>query len=848
MEAREVMKQDSQGEPTAYQDRTEDELEQVVSQLEQGEPEENHTAGSFVERVDGEIRDEVGATNHFEAPIRSLNNPETDSFVTEDGRELQIVGEEFGQLNNVFSEYADIGNIQYWVAAEPGTFSEEDWNGGGEHIADGDAHDVQAYAVRVDGEFRTAEEIDEIMEDMNIRQANNLFGGMEVPGLMVQYENVEEAVSNEDITEEEFHDQYSKARKTGLVTEDGDLTLKGMLRAVDMEAQDLDSLEAVDGDSDSIIFRSLDHENFPYLERSDVIEHDASVAVDPDSRNFDTQRTRGRVSRNEPEGQLAEQLEYLEEVFGFSVEDLAEMQEEDYSMTLAEYRREILGEETGSRMNLNEIDESEAADIAENLGRLEGGVISVSREGSLELEVEQGELDEWASVLGYTEDDLAHELAENTEFALEDGSVETEYQGDRDGMADPIESFSSNIKGYDFDDDKPVGSFSDRNSLNEVYLSLLPHRDSLEDRVDFKDSSGRVFLNKINKYDSLDRDVKQTLNELEEQGKIDTEVKFSKWKGDLQIDAEDPIRYREAIQELEEIDGIDFTEKNERVKERVKTDLGYVKTRVKSNVEDEEMIKDELEGFLDEVQEQGLTKFVHEEVEVKEYDKFGNNDLKHRVNEVLDEIDNRYLTEAARLFVDEPEMVEDDRHSHIYSEMEGTLREYEVEDRHDRPSEELLEKLGELYDKGVIEAEREIEEPYDDFEWRDSSYPDPTENINLDNYGELSEEEKDKLRELDDRGLVNLEEPSKYLEVDVNYSETDNLRLRVSGDYRVEEVDMEEAEMDISVEYAPGDDFVYEANDEIMKMAENLDPTDMQEQSFGEIEMETEFDYNKATA
>jgi hypothetical protein len=198
-------------------------MEEVVEELEEGSPEENEVVGEFIDRIDGEIRDEVGATNHFEAPIRSLNHPENTTVTTEDGRTLQVAGEEFGQLNNVLNEYADIGNIQYWVAANPGTYGEEDWNDGGEHIVGGESEDVQAYAVRIDGEFRTAEEIDEIMEDMNIRQANNLFGGMEVPELMVEYGNVSEAVENEEITEEEFHDQYQKARQTGLVSEKGNL-------------------------------------------------------------------------------------------------------------------------------------------------------------------------------------------------------------------------------------------------------------------------------------------------------------------------------------------------------------------------------------------------------------------------------------------------------------------------------------------------------------------------------------------------------------------------------------------------------------------------------------------------
>ncbi len=859
MEAREIISRNSPGEPTAYSERDEEDLREVVSHLEEGSSGENQTVGSFIERIDEEIRDEVGAGSHFEAPIRSLNNPETDSFETEDGTRLQIVGEEFGQLNNVLPQYADIGNIQYWIAAEPTIFREEDVNPGGEHIAGGDEHSVEAYAVKVDGEFRSPEEIDEIMEDMNIRQANNLFGGMEVPGLMLEYSGVDEAVQNEDITEEDFRDQYQKARSTGLVSENGNLTLKGMLRAVDMEAQDLESLEALGEDSDSIGFRTLDHENFPYLASDDEIGRDASVEVSPEPASLDSQSTTGRVTRGEPEGELAEQLEYLEDTLGFSAADVTPNQDESYTMSFADYRRKLLGEDVSARQDLGEMDDRRAAEIAETVARLGGGIERVSTEEGPELK-SGWVIDRWSSELGYTQEELRTELDGNTEINLdEDGRLRLEYHGDRDEMKSLIESFSDSVTAHRLDD-RPVDSFEASTGMNEVYLELLPHRDELEDRVDFKDSAGSVHVGRIRRYGELSSDAQQTIEDLEENGAIETEHGFNDRDGSVEIDAENLTRYREAVEELNdiveetndiledpnEIQGLEFMEARGSEEVRQKVDLSKVKTRVTANVDDEEEIREELGELVDEVKGHSLPKSTSETEEIKDYEKHRNNDLEHKVNEILDSLDNRYLEKAARTVVDEPEMVEITTYPDVFSEMEGTLHEYEPkDDQHEKPSDELLEKLEELYDRGIIEAEREIGgremiEWCHDFGPERFTYPDPTDTLSFKYYGEIDEEHREKLREMRDEGLITLEEPSEELYVEKNSSEMERIRLQIEGSYRVEEVDMG-GEMEVNVSYEPGDELVYEANDQIRSIAETMDPMKFEEQPFGQVELQTEF-------
>lgn len=855
MEAQQVNTQSQSTEPNAYPDRDTGDMEEVVEELEEGSPEENEVVGEFIDRIDGEIRDEVGATNHFEAPIRSLNHPENTTITTEDGRTLQVAGEEFGQLNNVLSEYADIGNIQYWVAANPGTYGEEDWNDGGEHIVGGESEDVQAYAVRIDGEFRTAEEIDEIMEDMNIRQANNLFGGMEVPELMVEYGNVSEAVENEEITEEQFHDQYRKARQTGLVSENGNLTLKGLLRAVDLEAQDLDSLEQLGPESDTAVFRSLSHENFPYLEQDDIVGHDGTVTVDPGPRNMDEDSTEGRIARGQPEGALAEQLGLLEEVLGHSIEDYSSEQEDTYTMSLAEYTREIIGEDVPGQPGLDQLDEVEAAQLATTVANLEeAGVTQVSTAEALSLEdprrheMENGyeSLDEWSDVLGFTEAELQEEMNENTEFIVGEEGVETRYTGDRDDMKPLIEGFATDFSGRRIDDEEPVGRFRDNTRIGDIYLQLLPHRDELEEKVSFDDERGSVYLNSIRRYDELSEEAKDTLDELEQQDLIETDVSFNDYTGSVEIDAQDPMRYREAVNELQELEGLEFEQSSTSTRKRTKIDLENVKTRVTSNLEDEEEMREELEGFLDELRDHNVAPLISKTEEVKDYDKIGNNDLKHHVNEILDVIDSKYLKKAARTVVDEPEMVEDERLRKRYSEMNGLLDEYDVGERNERPSDELLEKLEDLYDRGIIDAEREIRDNHSDYEKEFWDYSDPSEELNFENFDEMSEEQVQRLEQLEEEGLIKFDRPNKEMEIESNYGEQQHIPLRAEGRYRVEEVDMEEGEMEVDVSYEPGDDFVYEAKDELRTMAEHLDPVEMEQQPFGQVEMETSFEYEAA--
>ena len=58
------------------------------------------------EIADDNLRGAV--TNHFQAPIRSLNNPEENTVELEDGTEAQVVGEEYF-VNQNLPGFQDVG-------------------------------------------------------------------------------------------------------------------------------------------------------------------------------------------------------------------------------------------------------------------------------------------------------------------------------------------------------------------------------------------------------------------------------------------------------------------------------------------------------------------------------------------------------------------------------------------------------------------------------------------------------------------------------------------------------------------------------------------------------------------
>ncbi len=253
-------------EQDVYSPRNEEELEQLIDRMEDIENEDVEDAVRQISEIaDDNLRREV--TEHFQAPIRSLNNPEENTVELDAGTEAQLVGEEYF-VNQNLPGFQDVGNIKWWTLMDEDSYREEtrnvrdrdDVDRGLEHLQLDDEGDIHGYRVELDGEALDPEQAQRLARNLRIRQDNTVFEGNQVPRMMLENSSAREAAKSENIERNEFEDRYEEAREIGLVSEKGNLTLKGWLSAVDLEAPDIRSL--VDKD-DVISFANLEREHIP---------------------------------------------------------------------------------------------------------------------------------------------------------------------------------------------------------------------------------------------------------------------------------------------------------------------------------------------------------------------------------------------------------------------------------------------------------------------------------------------------------------------------------------------------------------------------------------------------------
>ncbi|MFB6114853.1 MAG: hypothetical protein ABEK04_01065, partial [Candidatus Nanohalobium sp.] len=231
------------------------------------------------ENLDNLLRGTVGI--HARAPIRSTVNPDVNTVETESGRELQVAGEEYflNQNSEALGDFMDISNVKWFKLEDDGVTTEERRNDReGEHLrntADSE-YGVEGFHVEVDGEPLDPQEIESFKRSIARRNNATVEPHNPVTDMMLQYGSAEEAVSNEDISESEFRENYEDAKDLGLVDGNGDLTLKGWLSAADLRGPDLRQFEEVARGEETLetsregVFDSI----------ADVREHDTSTTVD----------------------------------------------------------------------------------------------------------------------------------------------------------------------------------------------------------------------------------------------------------------------------------------------------------------------------------------------------------------------------------------------------------------------------------------------------------------------------------------------------------------------------------------------------------------------------------------
>ncbi|WEL19662.1 hypothetical protein [Candidatus Nanohalococcus occultus] len=325
-------------EQDVYSPRSEADLEQIIDRMEDVENEDVEDAVRQVSEIaDENLRGVV--RNHFQAPIRSLNNPEENTVELEDGTEAQVVGEEYF-VNQNLDGFQDVGNIKWWTLMDEDSYREETRNvrnrdgvnRGLEHLQLDNEGDIHSYRIELDGEPLNPEQTQRLARNLRIRQDNAVFERNQVPRMMLENNNVGEAVRSEDIERREFEEGYEQAREIGLVSENGNLTLKGWLSAVDLEAPDIRSLEDKD---DVISFANLEKEHIPgeVEEFTEVGNVNLTFTI-PEGRyadeervgDYDTGATVDRTDRYtefETE-ELVEDIVFGTGFGGFSISDIEE--------------------------------------------------------------------------------------------------------------------------------------------------------------------------------------------------------------------------------------------------------------------------------------------------------------------------------------------------------------------------------------------------------------------------------------------------------------------------------------------------------------------------------------------
>jgi uncharacterized protein (UPF0147 family) len=836
-----------------YPPRSEEDLESVVEELEEVEDEEVEQAVRQVsELADDNLRTGQNSVGiHANAPIRSLNNPEENQVEMSDGSQGQVLGEEYFVGQNL-PGFQDVGNIKWWTLMEDGSYREETRGGGREHLQLNNEGDIDGYRIELDGEVLEGEQVQRLARNLRIRSEANTSVTEEniIPENIIEHSTREELLENTELSESEYVEQIEEAQEYGLITEEGELTLKGWVTGADMQAQDLRGLEEISNGADTAQFGRLHSEEMPGADSDNLVGHDATLTAST-HRSLESFIVDGRVEDEELDDELSELLQRINRVAEFDIEDKGEEQTETYTTGIREFYDGVMGWEVPKEDIVGNMSRGQAAELARAAKRDDNNNLEVSFQDA-ELYTSQNgnaadrdlQLNDLSEYLGCSEEDLEREMKENLDFNIEEGSLEIEYDGDNEKLSDMLYNLDPWLIGS-LEDDRPEGSFTSEKVLNTSYLELLEFEDELN-TSEFNRRYGKI--GRIREYTEKSEELKSKVEELEEDGIIETELTETlNPTADVRIAAEDPLEYREALREIDELSYLNFPKSTDSWREHVKTDLENVKASFNVTTDDREKLKEmlgDMEGEFRDLVEDEDDMFLGESVvEVKEYRK-GIPGPKDLINFAVDYVDSEYLEEAVRKVVDEPEMVE----KTVFGErgltdQHKTIDEYGVGDN-ERPSERILEKLGELYDAGLIDAERRIYNRREDYETREEEFTDYTETARVD-YGELDSEQKEELRRLEEQGLITLDEPEKDLEITSQGDRNENgISIELQGEYSIHDIDIE-GEMEFDVEYEPGDNFIYQASDDMRRVAEQLDPLNFNSDPYEDVTVENDFNYGE---
>ena len=473
----------------AYTPRSGEDLEELVENMHRvpSSREEDSVKGLMAdtsddsEDLDRLLRTTVGV--HARAPIRSMNNPMANVVSTEDGRELQVTGEEYfvNQNSEQLGDFMDISNVKVWKLEENGVSGEERRNDReGEHITlDADSRfGVEGFYVEVDGESLDAREVESFKRSISRRNNATVAPPNEVPGMVLTSDSVEDAVMGRDISRSEFEDQYEDALEYGLVTEDADLTLKGWLSAVNMHAPDLRVFEDLDSGSDHVSFPQLTSQNLEQVLDTETIGKTGSITLNVtlpggDDAVLASQEYSGEVLYSDGDEPRVEGFEGLREFLS------------ERGGSVVDRFYEVTSDDVFGTSNAMDVDLDDLEDLGLGLEPTDSG------EDDLCLLVGADENEDYESILDLIEDgrasieDLNYELIDTEVDAFGDAPIDRimdvfDYDAVESKLEEIIDSYEMSI----IDDPDQPGHVSDQAAveMNLEHESLVNEHYSERER------------------------------------------------------------------------------------------------------------------------------------------------------------------------------------------------------------------------------------------------------------------------------------------------------------------------------------------------------------------------------
>ena len=821
-------------EQDVYPPRNEDDILEVIGSMEDVDDEDLEDAVRQIsELADDNLRTgDPSVRVHANAPIRSTVNPEENTVELDDGTEAQLVGEEY-YMAQTLPGFQDVGNIKWWSLMDEGSYREETRGlEGREHLNLETEGDIHGYRIELDGEPLSPEQVQNLSLIMNIRDSEGSdLERNRIPELITRYDSTEEVLENEDIDESDYIQQIQEAQQHGLVTGEGDLTLKGWISTADMQARDLRRLEELDGD-DTVVFNTLSHFDIPFMSEDDMVGHDATLELN--ARTGDQRSAEGRVERGELQGELAELADQIEDLTGFRIDDTTEEVEEDYSVGLRELYSSLRGQEIPEDV-VGSL-EGEMRDNIIEVAASNGSVLRAS-DPEYSVEIDRGDFEELEELLGYHPDRIEQVLNENTSVKMTDRGVRLVYEGDDEGIvAEVIDGLRGRMSSFNTEvEDGRISTNVDSNVMNESYLELI---DRLDDPVEHPISHQYGMIGRITSYEETDQEFRDAIEELEEEGFIETELRWGTWaSATVKPTAKNPREYREAIQTIEELDFVETPKATQRWEERTQVDLDDVMVEMEVTSDDDERVSEILGDAEEELREKASIRTTQESEMVPDYEHYSPSNPTEMVNKMLDMVDSEYLTGLARKVVDEPDMEEKISFPRYISDLNE-----EVEDYDHGYSDELVESLRELQEEGMLDVQRKIK-GHGPHEYRSMDYTDINGEARVD-YSELEEDQIEELRRLESQGLIELDEPSHEMRVrDLGESEHE---YSINVEMKAEEVDIDDVERTARVSYTPGDEQVYEADPRLEEIGDQLDPLNLDTEPYEEVTVENRFDYGDA--